>query len=376
MAQVVNLGRWGPMHHNAVDDLGRTPLHLATEAGMRGGVELLLSQRASPHVADGEGVTPLMVAARSLRLDLMRTIVAAAEGSFEMGGSSRCGDESSRASSCRVPSLDSAALDSAALDSAAVESAAVESAAAAGEASAASAGPLGRLVTGTASAVGGPRAESAIGAGVPLMSPTPLSPATPMSDMASPVKEGGVPVVCARDALGRDALHMAVRAGRKRDCLDVVTWLILKGASVTDSDLQGNTPLHLGCTSTHSKAEAVLKRLLDAKADLGSRNSQQQTALHVCAAHGAEKVALQLLIRDDATGTQATLDARDINGDTPLHLSVKAGQAKLTQLFVQAGMPHACVCPPCAGGYAPCMHFPTVSATGCDWLRLIATDCD
>ena len=72
-------------------------------------------------------------------------------------------------------------------------------------------------------------------------------------------------------------------------------------------------------------------------------DSAGQTPLHYCAAHGMEKTALRLLLRD------ADVDCIDSQGDSPLHLSARAPHEKLVRLFIE----HAAVIARNQKGYSP-----------------------
>ncbi|KAL1510667.1 hypothetical protein AB1Y20_006964 [Prymnesium parvum] len=272
---------------DSTDDLGRTPLHIAVESRLADNVKVLLELGSSITAVDTQGRTPLMVAAGLLRLDLMCLLHhedPAEVPHLTQEGSPLSGSPGS-------PERRSISM--------------------------------GR--------------ESFHESSRFSIFQTELSSATSCGNL-SDVAEGHLLTdrresLLARDFQGRDALMHAMEAGTRHDCVDVVRWLLRRGASVNECDEQGLTPLHLACRASHRKAESVLKKLLDVSADITARDRSGHTPLHVCASYGAEKPALQLLTRD--TTMSKLLNVCDANGDTPLHLAVKAHQDKVVLLLVQ-----------------------------------------
>ena len=81
--------------------------------------------------------------------------------------------------------------------------------------------------------------------------------------------------------------------------------------------------------ASHSKAEVVVKQLLAVRAQVSAADARGQTPLHLCAAHGLEKAALQLIEHG------AAIDAADDAGNTPIHLAVQQRRTKLVLLLAQ-----------------------------------------
>ena len=102
------------------------------------------------------------------------------------------------------------------------------------------------------------------------------------------------------------------------------------GASVNAVQHEGAwQPLHLACMASHSKAEVVVKQLLAVRAQVSAADARGQTPLHLCAAHGLEKAALQLIEHG------AAIDAADDAGNTLIHLAAQQRRTKLVLLLAQ-----------------------------------------
>eukprot|EP00041_Stephanoeca_diplocostata_P001573 m.20474 g.20474 ORF g.20474 m.20474 type:complete len:1613 (-) comp12157_c0_seq1:326-5164(-) len=129
------------------------------------------------------------------------------------------------------------------------------------------------------------------------------------------------------DADGCRAIHIAARLGN----VDVLTLLIEKKSPIDAYDVTEQTPLHYACQRDRIGCVLVL---LNHGADINRCDTAGRTALHFCAINGHERCAKAIVFHAPAT---LRMDARDINGNTALHLAAKWGYAPLVELLLLSG---------------------------------------
>ena len=161
--------------------------------------------------------------------------------------------------------------------------------------------------------------------------------------------------VNARDRQGWTPLHYAALASRKGKsfCLDLTRMLLRYGADPGAHDRDGNTPLHLGASGKTGLAAAAL--LLEARPDLGVGNNEGDTLLHAAAALGCVEWASVLLEKG------ADPRVRNWRDGTPLHLAARNDLRDLTDRLLDHG---ASVHDTTVDGDTP-LHM---VATGAPWV--------
>jgi len=133
-------------------------------------------------------------------------------------------------------------------------------------------------------------------------------------------------VVDARDTVEMTALHHACELGQAK----IAEVLIAHGADVNAvGGVHGYTPLHLAVQNDHTDLAGTL---LDAGADLNTREGHGATPLHFAVLHG-RTAAVERLIERGADVHDAT--TRD--GYTALHLAALRDHADLARLLIERG---------------------------------------
>lgn len=131
------------------------------------------------------------------------------------------------------------------------------------------------------------------------------------------------------DAQGYTGLHVAAAHGQT-GAVQIVAQLLLAGAAV-DAAMSANeaTPLHLAAGSGHND---ILQLLIDAGADIDSRDSCLRTPLHLAAAARRTSTVQLLLSRG------ASVNAVRRGNWAALHLAACTGSADIVQQLLAAGV--------------------------------------
>lgn len=149
---------------------------------------------------------------------------------------------------------------------------------------------------------------------------------------------------------GQTPLHFACRLGRK----DIIDMLIKAKANLNSKDTRGMTPLlwtlHSILNRDENKAileesgaskdlvitendTNIVKLLLEAQADVNEKDSEGKTALHVATIVSSEEIFKILL----EFGAGKSVNEQDVDGDTPLHAGVTHSSEKLVELLLASG---------------------------------------
>lgn len=119
-------------------------------------------------------------------------------------------------------------------------------------------------------------------------------------------------------------LHKACR----NDYFEVVDLLIKLGVDINQSNIYGDTPLHL---AVQFKNGAVVDKLLFEGARVNAQNLKKVSPLHVAAARGKEDILNLLVIH------KAKLNMSDENGAKPIHYGVMSGKTAIIRNLLNNG---------------------------------------
>ncbi|WP_341808410.1 ankyrin repeat domain-containing protein [Wolbachia endosymbiont (group E) of Neria commutata] len=131
------------------------------------------------------------------------------------------------------------------------------------------------------------------------------------------------------------SLHKAITNSHMDNYLNIVKMLLDYGANTEIEDLNNGTPLYQAVGSSQIKA---IKLLLDAKADVNSRNKRGETPLHIVVNYGLDSLSqkrcdvAELLLKNGAD-----VHAKDENGNTPLHNAAFHRSEGVARLFLKYG---------------------------------------
>ncbi|XP_017544099.1 CARD- and ANK-containing Inflammasome Adaptor Protein [Pygocentrus nattereri] len=127
-----------------------------------------------------------------------------------------------------------------------------------------------------------------------------------------------------QDKQGRTALHWAANHGEA----NIIKLLLFAGADANHAEKERKTPLHLAAMAGHTDAVSTL---LAGKAKCGAKDMDGCSALHYAARNGHKSVAAALL----ASGRIKNVDDRNVWRRTPLHLAAEHGQELLVDLLLE-----------------------------------------
>ncbi len=123
-------------------------------------------------------------------------------------------------------------------------------------------------------------------------------------------------------------LNFAAFWRAKKSRIKLLRRLLEAGADVHSADSQGYTPLH---DSVYDNEPEPVQLLLEAGADANAATAQGFTPLHLAALDNADKVAELLLTHGSRVNTAAN------DGETPLAFAAMTGNADLVRTLLRAG---------------------------------------
>ena len=145
------------------------------------------------------------------------------------------------------------------------------------------------------------------------------------AEMVQMIIERGHADINADDCLGRSAIHLAASVGVPLVCMS----LLRAKAQVNIMDADGKTPLFYACQAGYTDA---MRTLISAGGDVGALDDQGSSVLHAAALGGSSAMCKYL-----AEHGKLDINARDLQGMTPLHVAVKEEDARVVGSLIVSG---------------------------------------
>ncbi|XP_046651126.1 serine/threonine-protein phosphatase 6 regulatory ankyrin repeat subunit B-like [Daphnia pulicaria] len=135
----------------------------------------------------------------------------------------------------------------------------------------------------------------------------------------------------ARGEMGKNALHLASLTAKTTDLIDAL--LETEKFDISGTDNRGNTPLHHAILG--SNCEINTRHLIGKGADPTIANKKGFTPLHYAARYAKTIETIRLIMENK----QVDISSRDVNGWTPLHHAIKAKNLAIARcLLLEKGV--------------------------------------
>jgi ankyrin repeat protein len=139
------------------------------------------------------------------------------------------------------------------------------------------------------------------------------------------IEKDGVDVNC-RDSRGARPIHKACSSAN----IQLVNYLIEKGAEINCIDLAGKSPLHEACISRYDRKD-VVKRLLELNAKVDYLDQDKNTQIHVAI------ISRKFEIAEMLASHYENLNLFNIFKESPLHLAADFGPKSLLEKLIELG---------------------------------------
>ena len=135
-------------------------------------------------------------------------------------------------------------------------------------------------------------------------------------------------VVKARDSKGFTPLHCACEKGALIVVKAFKSQLQVEDVRETQTYGTENTPLHIACMNGNSSLD-IVRYLIEQNANVNARNINGETPLHISASNGFTKLTQELLKR------KVNVDVEDTSGRTPLICAALSNHDSGVSLLLQ-----------------------------------------
>ncbi|XP_072249992.1 B-cell lymphoma 3 protein homolog [Leuresthes tenuis] len=141
----------------------------------------------------------------------------------------------------------------------------------------------------------------------------------------------GISLATHQDEDGDTALHIAVVQGELNIVCKLINLLVLARRGLDIYNNLRQTPLHLAVIT---KQTNIVEALLRAGADPTALDRHGQTAFHLCCEY-VQRDCLSVVLSLSPSST--SLEIRNFEGLSPLHLAVRQGHQDLAKMLLDAG---------------------------------------
>lgn len=144
--------------------------------------------------------------------------------------------------------------------------------------------------------------------------------------------ENRVSINSRNSSIDTTPLHIATARGKE----DVVRLIVSTNANIDAPNIYGNSSLQCAVQNEHLN---MVKFLVNAKADINSRNNDGDTALHnaVKKIYKIDNIDNLTEIVEFLINSNANVNAQNKKNKTPLHLAVNSKNFKFVELLVKHG---------------------------------------
>jgi ankyrin repeat protein len=148
--------------------------------------------------------------------------------------------------------------------------------------------------------------------------------------------------------MNRSSIDGELFEAAKENNVSELRRLLSVGADINVKGKSGWTPLHWSCCHGLRYVQ-VFKELVEHGADIEAKTNVGGTPLHFACSYGHLPFVIELLNPNDSNGTTTTIlgkrksrvgantEAKDHNGDTPLHLAISSGHLPVVKALVSSG---------------------------------------
>jgi len=139
------------------------------------------------------------------------------------------------------------------------------------------------------------------------------------------------------DSEGNTPMHLALakEGGRDTQKRQIVEHLLAMGAEFKVPNMRGMLPVHLACRAGYIRC---VQLLMERQADISNPTSRGETCVHLACCGNHAEITQMLIQHSTSQGISPSLDAADIEGNTPLHVCATVGSLDCAIQLLRTGV--------------------------------------